>query len=254
MLAWALGVAIALWAFSETRFFDIDSREWLPTYIVNEGALYEKAGRYDEAIEAYGEASALDPGDARPYYHLGRASAGLGNMAEAGEYMAKAVTLNPNYRPFAHMALGTALAKGGNYAEAAVHFSKALDADPGICLAAYNLGLCQYNLGQLDEAAGTLVRASEICRDDASVAVPVARLLIDLGETERGIALGRAVLESDPRNPEAMYAVGMGLEDLGRYDEAAALYKRALRYLPSSKELRERIERIEQSEPPRRTG
>jgi len=243
-LAAMVAAAAVLFAVSTSAFLGVDDPDYLPTHIVNEGALYEAAGDYDEALELYKEAMEMTPSDARPYYHAGRAYANMGMWAEAREYMGRAMVLNPNYRPFAYVSLGIALARGEDFEQAADYFEKALEADPGLCIALYNLGLCQYNLGRREEAARTLVRASDLCRDDEAAMVSVARMLVELGEADRGISLGRAALSLNPRNPEALYVVGLGYEAQGRYAEAARFFERALKYLPSSKELRDKIEEV----------
>lgn len=250
LLAVTLGCAALLWAVSTSTWLGAADEGYLPTHVVNEGAIYEAAGRHEEAIAIYEEAREMTPGDARPYYHMGRTYAAMGMMAEAREYMGRAMVLNPNYRPFAYVSLGIALAKAENYGEAAGYFEKALDADPAMCIAIYNLGLCQYNLGQHEEAVETLIGASELCLDDVAVMVSVSRILIELGEIDRGISLGRTALDVNPHSPEALYAVGLGYEAQGRYGEAAAFFERALAYLPSSKELKDKIRDVRSMENP----
>ena len=245
-----LAGAVALWAVSTSALFGVNDENYLPTHIVNEGALYEAAGRYDEAIAIYAEGRDMTPSDARPYYHMGRTYAAMGMMAEARDYMGRAMALNSNYRPFAYVSLGIALAKDESYAEAANYFEKALEADPGLCIASYNLGLCQYSLGRESEAVETLKRASELCRDDVDASVSISRMLIELGEVDRGITLARAALNINPHNPEALYVAGLGHEAQGRYTEAAAFYERALGYLPSSKELRAKLEQMRSMDNP----
>jgi tetratricopeptide (TPR) repeat protein len=240
----------ALYALSTSTFFDVNDLDYLPTHIVNEGALHEAAGEYEEAIEVYGEAMEMAPSDARPYYHMGRAYANMGMAAEARDYMGRAMALNPNYRPFAYVSLGIALARDEEYGQASGYFEKALEADPGLCIAIYNLGLCQYNLGQREEAVRTLVRASEVCRDDEAAMVSVAKMLVELGEAERGISLGRAALGRNPHNPEALYVVGLGYEAQGRYAEAGAFFERALSYLPTSKELADKVNEMRSMDNP----
>ena len=245
-----LAGAVALHAVSTSALFGADDEDYLPTHVVNEGAIHEAAGKYEEALAIYGEARDMTPSDARPYYHTGRTYAAMGRMSEARDYMARAMALNPNYRPFAYVALGIATAKDEAYAEAAGYFEKALEADPELCIAAYNLGLCQYNLGRRDEARETLLRASDKCRDDAGAAVSISKILIQLGEVDTGISLARAALDINPHNPEALYVAGLGYEARGDYAEAEACFERALTYLPSSKELRDRLEQLRRMDNP----
>ena len=246
----AAACALGLWVLSGSSLLGVDDEDYLPTHVVNEGALHEAAGEYEEAVEILEEAVQMMPSDARPYYHLGKVYASMGRMAEARDYMGRAMALNPNYRPFAYVTLGIAMARDETYEAAAEYFEKALDADPGLCIAIYNLGLCQYNLERYEDATETMIRASEVCRDDVAVMVSVSRVLIELGETDRGIALGRAALELNPRVPEALYAVGLGYEAKGQYSEAALFFERALEYMPSSKELRNKLEDLRSMENP----
>jgi len=245
-----LGGVALLWAVSGTAFLGVDDLGYLPTHIVNEGALYEAAGEYDEAVEIYREAIEMAPSDARAYYHAGRAYAAMGMMAEVRDYMGRAMALNPNYRPFAYVSLGIALAKDEDYEQAATFFEKALEADPGLCIAAYNLGLCQYRLGRREAAVAALMRASEVCRGDSGAMAATARVLIEMGEVDRGLSVAEAALGVDPRNPDALYALGLGSEAQGRNADAADFFERALRYMPSSKGLREKIKRLRSMESP----
>ena len=54
-------------------------------------------------------------------------------------------------------------------------------------------------------------------------------------------ALAQKVLANDPGNAEALYAVGLGLEAQDRDSEALSYYERALRYMPQSGEIRQKI-------------
>jgi tetratricopeptide (TPR) repeat protein len=249
-IAVVLGCAVALWATSAANLLGADDKAYLTTHVVNEGALYEAAGKYDEAVGIYREAIGMDPTDARAYYHAGRASANMGRAEEARDYMARAIALNPNFRAFAYVSLGIPLARAGDYDEAAGYFEKAVDADPNLCVAVFNLGLCQYNLGERSAAARTLTRASDVCGEDAGAMAAISRMLIDLGEIDRGMAVGRAALTVNPDNPEALYAIGTGYEALGEYARAAEFYERALGYMPSSKELRDKIGELENMKDP----
>jgi tetratricopeptide (TPR) repeat protein len=236
-----VGTLLVLGLISVSTFWQVDEEDWTSQYIANEGALFMKAERYEEATELYKEAIEANPSNPGSYFYLGKAYATRGLIDESKEMMEKAVMLNASYVPFAHLTLGVALANSGDFRSAAAEFEKALDADNELGLAAFNLGLCLMNLGSHEEAEKAFTRAEFLCRDDHGVLVAIARAFVNMGRKERGIMLAQTVLRGDPQNPEALYTVGLGLEGQGRIPEAIAYFERALRYLPSSQEIRQKI-------------
>jgi tetratricopeptide (TPR) repeat protein len=233
--------AVALSLLSRSEFWDVAREDYEVQYVVNEGALYMKAGDYEKATELYAQAIQMDPANPSPYYFLGKAYATRGLIDESKEVMEKAIALNLSYRPFAHVTLGVALANAGRFEEAAVQFQKALDADGEMGLAAYNLASCLVNVGRYTEAESAFTRAEFLCKEDSEALVGIALGYVKLGRYDRGIDLAQRILREDPHNPEALYAAGLGLEAKGRIGEAVAYFERALRYMPSSQELRRKI-------------
>jgi tetratricopeptide (TPR) repeat protein len=238
---WVVGIALVLGLISISSFWRVAEEDWVSQYIANEGALFMKAERYEEATELYKEAIEANPSNPATYFYLGKAYATRGLISESKEMMEKAVMLNTGYAPFAHLTLGVALANSGDFGPAASEFEMALAADSELGLAAFNLGLCLMNLGRNDEAEKAFTRAEFLCKDDSGVLVAIARAFVNMGRQEKGIMLAQTVLRDDPHNPEALYTVGLGLEGQGRVPEAIAYFERALRYLPSSPEIRQKI-------------
>jgi tetratricopeptide (TPR) repeat protein len=243
-LALMLVPAVVLGGVSVSRFLDIAVENGAVQYIVNEAALFMKAGQHERATETYLEAVEAEPVNPSIYYFLGKAYATRGLLAESKEAMERSVALNPIYRPFAHLTLGVALVNAGSFEAAVSHFEKALAADSQLGLAAYNLGLCMMNLGRIDEAEKTFTRAEFLCKDDGDALVGIALAYVRMGMHDRGISLAQRLLRDDPHNPEALYAVGLGLEAKGRMSEAVAYFEQPLKYMPSSQELRRKIHEL----------
>ncbi len=233
--------AIGLGLISVSKFWGVADEEYEVQYLVNEGALFMKAGKYEEATALYLQAIEMDPSNPSSYYFLGKAYATRGLISESKEMMDKAVALNPAYRPFAHVTLGVALANEGHLEAAVDQFEKALDADGGMGLAAYNLGTCLMNLGRNEEAENAFTRAEFLCKEDREALVGIALGYVKIGRHDRGMNLAQTILGEDPHNPEALYAMGLGLEAKGRVAEAVAYFEEALRYMPSSRELQRKI-------------
>jgi cytochrome c-type biogenesis protein CcmH/NrfG/4-amino-4-deoxy-L-arabinose transferase-like glycosyltransferase len=241
LLLLILAVSVGLGLLSVSRLWGVRDETGEIQYIINEGAIFMKAGMPDRAIELYHEAIALEPGSPQAYFYLGKALATQGLIDESKEMMSKAIAISSSYRPFAHMTLGVALAEKGDFEAAAHEFKMALDADSELGLAAYNLGLCAMNLGDSETAEKAFTRAEFLCKDDRGVLLGIAIAFIRMGKHDRGLLMAQGLLRDDPRNPEVLYAAGLGLETAGRIGEAIAHYERALRYMPASREIQAKL-------------
>ena len=235
----AIAGVVSLVSFS--RLWDVREEEWEAHYLINEGGLYARAEQFDRAIEVYNEAIQTDPSNARSYFYLGKVYATQGMPRESKEMMDRATALNPSYKPFANLTLGVAMAGAGDYESAAAFFGAALEADPGLGLAAYNLGLSLVNLGRREEAERAFSRAEFLCKDDMGTQAGIARAYVSLGRPEKGLSQAERVLRVDPANVDALYAAASALESLGRYADALAYYERLLGFMPQSPEIRQKV-------------
>jgi tetratricopeptide (TPR) repeat protein len=229
-------------ALSLSRFHEVAEEEWEAHYLINEAALYLKAEEPEEAVRVYHEAIEADPGNARAYFYLGKAYATQGRVSESQEMMDKAMRLNRSYRPFAFLTIGVALEKKGDYRNAASYYEKALEADRTLGLAAFNLGFCMLNLGNMPEAERAFTQAEILCKDDMEALIGIAGAFVKLGQYDRGANLALAVIQRDQQNVEAWYTAGLAREAQGRYAEALGYFENALRLMPRSEEIRQKIQ------------
>ncbi len=91
-------------------------------------ALYYQE-KYDQAIQYYDKALAIDPNDTYALSSKGYALDGLGKYEEAIQYYDKALAIDPNDAN-ALNGKGYALGNSGNYTEAVEYLDKALAIDP----------------------------------------------------------------------------------------------------------------------------
>jgi tetratricopeptide (TPR) repeat protein len=244
LMVW-LGIGVvAVFLLSSSRFWNVGKEGWPAQYLINEAALYLQEGDFDRAVEVYEEAIETEPDNARVYYYLGKALATEGLVDESKEMMDKAMRLNPTYRPYALLSLGVGMANKGRYEVAVQYFTQALEADSGLGLAAFNLGISLLNLGRAAEADRAFTRAEKLCKEDLGTLIAISRAYIRMGESQKGISLAEVVLGRDPGNAEALYAIGLGLEAQGRAAEALRYYEAALRSRPGSPEIMQKIRRL----------
>jgi len=163
----------------------------------NLGVVYSRRRQPEEAIAHLNKALSLDPQYVEAYRNLGNAHRKAGRPEEAAAAYAKALSVRPDYA-LAYAGLGNLAQDKEDYGEAVRLYEKALDIDPG-CVEAYN------NLGAIKQKAG------------------------------EGKALDyyRQAIERDPKNPDAYANLALAYQQVGRYEEAQAMYKRLFDLAPA---------------------
>jgi tetratricopeptide (TPR) repeat protein len=175
--------------------------------------LAQTAGRADEAIQQFQSAQALRSDYLATAVQLGNLYLQQNRPDEAAAAYQQALALNPQCTA-ALYGLGQVSLSRRAYATAAKQFEQALAQAPEVSRINYTLALAYRGLGELDKARTALAK-------QGIVGVRVADPLLEgLQELVRG---------------ERLYlARGRMAFDAGRYDEAVAAYKKALRANPDS--------------------
>ena len=200
-------------------------------------ALFE-SGRHGEALAALERALALDP-DAPSAAEIamaaGRAALEAGRLDAAGAHFRRAAALEPA-SPAPLMELSNLLSARGRRAEAEQYLRRARDARPDDPVALHVIGEGLRTAGRRDEALASYRDASRIDPDFAPAYVGIGAALLDaeryeeaLEALERGISLGA----DEATAATAHYLAGRTLLGLGRDDEAAARFERAIERDPS---------------------
>ena len=94
------------------------------------------------------------------------------------------------------------------------------------------------------QAAVILVRAAAIEPRKGSILEPLGRALFMSGQLDRAVETFEALLEIDPSNHYAHYALGRSLIRLGRRGEARTHLKLAVAMAPESRLYRGGLERL----------
>lgn len=133
--------------------------------------------KYAEAVAAYGEAVALDPGNWGYRLNLGLSLKKAGSLEEALAAFRKAVELNPESYS-ANKETGEALATAKQFAEARTFYEKAVALSPDDPDAQYNLGVCLVAVGESEAALPRFQKAVEIKPDYAEAYYQMGTILI----------------------------------------------------------------------------
>lgn len=176
---------------------------------VNLGTAWLARGRADEAIAAFREAIAIDPGFAPAYV----------NLAEAQRLR-------------------------GNEADAYATLRSAVDRDPVDAAARHSLGLSLVRQRRLPEAIEQLGRAATLEPESARYAYVYGVALNDAGRTEEALTVLRASLARHPADVDTLVAAALYNERAGRLAEARGYVARLVRLRPGDATVRDLAARI----------
>jgi tetratricopeptide (TPR) repeat protein len=199
----------------------------------NLGGVLRVQQKMDEAMVCLRKAVALDPWYARGHYRLGCALDSQRKFDEAIACYRKAIALDPtDYLPY--LDLGAILSnEKRDYAAAIECFRKVIDLKPATVQAYYNLGVALKNQKKTDEAIASYRRAIDLDPTNARAYSNLGALLFDTKHDHDGaIACLRKSVEFDPGIVEAHRNLGLFLRRKGQWDEAIAVYSRALELHP----------------------
>ena len=178
---------------------------------------WRQAGVYKDELTFFRHIVAINPHERAVRLHLGKALAESGGdaarIAEAEQQYRLALEIDPNYQQGLQN-LAELLRHQGRHEEAVGWYRRTLEADPRYVFGYAGLGLS----------------------------------LLELERREEGIEALARVLELKPNIPEAhplLTIMGGAAEHLGRLDEAAGYYERALVLVAGDLATRERLARLQ---------
>jgi tetratricopeptide (TPR) repeat protein len=156
----------------------------------------------DEAIEAYKQASALDPKSLEP-----------------------------------HLSAGLLLEKENRFADAEQEYKQALALDPGSSDAVMGLANLYMRGQRFADAEQFLNKIIVMRPDDVSARLQLGHVLLILGKNDDAISELQAAQKLDPTNPDVQNSLGDLYFQAKKYDQAEALYRSMLAAKPDSAQL-----------------
>lgn len=207
-----------------------------PSSPLDRAVALQRAGRVDEAIQAYDAMLATAPGDARAWLNLGVALRARNRLEAAGACYRRAIALDPQ-NAGAHSNLGNVLRLLGRHQEATQCQHRALELDPSYHAAAYNMALVLHDVRLWREALRYFDRALAGGYDRPEVRLDRAQSLLAVGDYARGFAEleHRLRVPGAPPRPATPWTGGPvdGKSILVQLEAGARDTLMFLRYLPA---------------------
>lgn len=140
--------------------------------------------QYEFAAPCFVRAHAMDPGEGRWAYYLGRVRVYMGDHEAAVTAFLQALELRPNYLP-AQVMLAQAALEAGAVDESFAFYEDLAAAYPDVAEVHYGLGRIQAERGQTEAAVEHLRRACELFPSFGAAHFALAKVYRDQGEAEK---------------------------------------------------------------------
>ncbi|HEY5566992.1 MAG TPA: tetratricopeptide repeat protein, partial [Gammaproteobacteria bacterium] len=187
------------------------------------------------AEEACANAEALDSTAQEVHMAVGRLRLATGNAAEAEASYRRALALAPQ-SPDVLIGLAESLAAGGEMGEAESTYQRAIATQSSYAAAHVAYGSFLFSQGRADEAVPAYERATQLTPDDPNALSNLGGAYLLMGNFEKAADAFARSLALEPRR--ASYAnTGTVHYYLGRYDEAAEMYRKAIEFAPADNRL-----------------
>jgi tetratricopeptide (TPR) repeat protein len=216
--------------------------------------LYVEEGRLEEALKLYLKVLENDPRDTEVLLTLGRVSSALGSPEEARGFLLRVLELDPG-QPAAAEELGRLMPTPSGPSGASSQSDSARGSLPAVELqaasrsiaslelrvresprdaAAHNdLGVLCYQTGDMPRARELYERAVRLEPENRTFKKNLADFyFIEAGRLPEALKLYVSVLEQDPKDIEALIALGRICVGLGQGDDARVFYDRVLQVEP----------------------
>ena len=199
------------------------------------GIALAQKGDFKKAEEAFEQAVALHPRDARALTALGQVQEQLGKLPESVETFHKVIELDP-LSSEAHENLGIALGDQNNLALALKESSIATRLEPRSASAHFLRGRLLSDLGKHEEARDEFRKALDIAPEFAEATYYWAVLEGDKGNAEMQANLLKRYVRLRPDEATAFDQLGHALEEEHRESEAVVAWRRAIALNPEYSE------------------
>jgi tetratricopeptide (TPR) repeat protein len=221
----------------------VEDRERLK---VLEASIYMDMKRYDDALAIYEWLLASDPENMGYLLMIGQAYSTAGRYSEAEEVLKKAGTLEPEGT--AHLVqLALLYDLNGRYDDAEEALEKVIEAEPENALAMNNLAYMYIEHGRrIGRAIDMVTRALEIEPNNGAYLDTLGWGYFQQGKLDRALdSIEQALRWEHDQDAAVIYDhYGDILTALGRTDDAAAAYRRALDLGGDSQSLQPKLDSL----------
>lgn len=221
----------------------------------------------EEALKLYNEILAVQPDDLETLTAIGQVCVMLGHKEDAAHFLKQALAVEPWNAEVSRMleeieqleqvpgedlageemyAKAKALTENGKVKEAIAQLQKAIAGYPDLAVAHNDLGVLQYQAGDMQAAANHYEKAVEIEPGNTVFRKNLADFYcVEQGRVEEAMQIYVDLLALEPDDIEVLMTLGQICEKLEKFEDARHFYERALDVEPWNADARQLIDGLE---------
>jgi tetratricopeptide (TPR) repeat protein len=184
-----------------------------------------------QALEAYRQASALQPKDPEPRLLAGKLLESQNKFADAEEQYKQALTLDPSSQD-ALVGLANVYMRGQRFPEAEEYLRKVVSQRPNESAPHIELGRVLAADQKYDDAIAELQAGLKIAPNDASAQRDLADVYLSAGKYSEAEALYRSLLAAHPNDAELHHQLGQTFMKLKKFPAAEQEYLSTVKLKP----------------------
>ena len=185
----------------------------------------------DAAIEAFRQASALQPKDPEPRLSAGLLLEKSNKFADAEEMYKQALAVDPSSED-ALVGLANVYMRGKRYPEAEEYLRKVVVQRPNDAQPHVQLGRVLAAAGKFDEAAEELQVGLKIAPNDTDALSDLADVYLETGKFAEAETTYRSLLDANANNPELHQKLGRSLMKQKKFPAAVQEFMAAVKLKP----------------------
>ena len=201
--------------------------------LTERGNLALDSGAYHAALDYYGTAVALNPGNVRAYAYRGETYRLMGRYQEALADFDRAIALDPDYA-WAIACRGQTYHQIERYSDALAAFDQVIVLNPKVAWFHRERGITLREMKRYDGALAAFDQAITLDPEDAWLYRRRGMTLRDLERYDDAMAAFDRAIALDPKEAWSHPRRGETLHDLQRYDDALAAFDRAIALDPNN--------------------
>lgn len=190
-----------------------------------------RLGKVEQAFDLYLQVIDLDPNHAEACFYAALLLSGEGSHEKALPWLEKAHELQPSLPAITYQ-LGVCQYSLGELHLAIESFENVMDIDEGHWEAAYNLGAAHYASGQISKAIDSYSLAARLNPQDADIFFNLGLAYKNGGALEKAIQAYEKAIKINPDDPDVHYNLGRVYNELEHKQEAITSLEAAIALRP----------------------
>jgi tetratricopeptide (TPR) repeat protein len=213
--------------------------------LVNYARVAEERGEWAEAAQRWQQVRAAQPGLLEGYLGYAAALVGMARIEEADAVLMEAAREFPT-NPDVLIDYARAAQRRADWQQAVVRWEAVRDRFPERIAEYAEMGVALRELGRFDDADALLRSAFERHPEDTDIRVNYAWVADHRGDWLEALRRWDDALERFPDDPSPWFGKGAALRELRRFDDADAVFAKALQRFPGHEDVLVNYARVAQ--------